>query len=80
MRDARTTVLAHRWRRGTGEIDLIFADGNGLIFTEVKKSHSHEAALRSLGYSSKNTSTKPPQNILQIPAALWQQRCALMWP
>ena len=42
-------VLAHRWRGDAGEIDLIFADGDGLIFTEVKKSRSHDAALRNLG-------------------------------
>ena len=43
-------VLAHRWHRGTRESNLIFTDGNGLIFTEVKKSRSHKTALRSLGY------------------------------
>ncbi len=42
-------VLAHRWRGDAGEIDFIFIDGDGLIFTEVKKSRSHDAALRSLG-------------------------------
>ena len=73
-------ILAHRWRRASGEIDLIFADGNGLIFTEVKKSRSHDAALRNLSHSSKNASTRPPQNISQIPVALWQQICALIWP
>ena len=41
-------VLAHRWRGDAGEIDLIFDDGDGLIFTEVKKSRSHDAALRNL--------------------------------
>jgi len=41
-------MLAHRWRGAPSEIDLIFADGDGLIFTEVKKSRSHDAALRSL--------------------------------
>ena len=41
-------MLAHRWRGTSGKIDLIFADGDGLIFTEVKKSRSHDAALRSL--------------------------------
>ena len=42
-------VLAHRWRGDAGEINLIFADGDGLIFTEVKKSRSHDPALRNLG-------------------------------
>ena len=73
-------VLAHRWRDDLGEIDLIFADCDGLIFTEVKKSHSHDAALRSLGGWQQNASMKPPRNTLQIPAAHWQHRCALMWP
>ena len=39
-------MLAHRWRDTSGEIDLIFADGDGLIFTEVKKSRSHDAIER----------------------------------
>jgi putative endonuclease len=29
-------VLAHRWCGDAGEIGLIFGDGDGLIFTEVK--------------------------------------------
>ena len=47
-------VLAHRWCGDAGEIDLIFADGDGLIFTELKKSRSHDAALRSLGEWQQN--------------------------
>lgn len=30
-------LLAERWRGEAGEIDLILADGEGLIFVEVKK-------------------------------------------
>ena len=30
-------VLAHRWRGQIGEIDLIFVDGDTLVFTEVIK-------------------------------------------
>ena len=47
-------MLAHRWRDTSGEIDLIFADGDGLIFTEVKKSRSHDAALRNLSHRQQN--------------------------
>ena len=48
MPDARTTY----WPIGgaAGEIDLIFADGNVLIFIEVKKNHSHDAAWRNLSH------------------------------
>ncbi len=37
-------VIARRWRGSRGEIDLIFGDGDGLIFVEVKKSSSHDRA------------------------------------
>ncbi|PIE09875.1 MAG: hypothetical protein CSA72_10965 [Rhodobacterales bacterium] len=38
-------VVAQRWRGRSGEIDLILQDGAGLIFVEVKKSKSFEAAI-----------------------------------
>ena len=42
------SVVQRRWRGKGGEIDLIFADGDGLIFVEVKKSRSHGRAAQSL--------------------------------
>jgi len=47
-------MLAHRWRGAPSEIDLIFADGDGLIFTEMKKSRSHDAARRNLSHRQQN--------------------------
>lgn len=41
-------VAAQRWRGTAGEIDLVVRDGEGLIFIEVKKAVSHEAAARQL--------------------------------
>jgi len=38
-------LLERRWRGKRGEIDLIFADGDGVVMVEVKKSHSIEAAM-----------------------------------
>jgi len=38
-------VVARRWRGKGGEIDLVAADGDALVFVEVKKSRSHAAAL-----------------------------------
>ena len=38
-------LLERRWRGQRGEIDLIFADGDGVVMVEVKKSRSFEAAL-----------------------------------
>jgi len=38
-------LRAERWRGQRGEIDLIFADNTGVVFVEVKKSKSMEAAL-----------------------------------
>lgn len=36
-------VLAHRWGGLIGKIDLIFADSDTLIFTEVKKANPHKS-------------------------------------
>lgn len=41
-------LRARRWRGKAGEIDLIFAGDDGLVFVEVKAAPSHEAALASL--------------------------------
>ncbi|MEL6806307.1 MAG: YraN family protein [Pseudomonadota bacterium] len=38
-------LLEKRWRGRRGEIDLIFADGDGVVLVEVKKSRSVEAAM-----------------------------------
>lgn len=35
-----------RWRGRGGEIDLIFREGDALVFVEVKKSKTHDQALR----------------------------------
>jgi putative endonuclease len=43
------TVLARRWRGTCAEIDLILQDGAAVIFVEVKKSRSFDAACQSLG-------------------------------
>lgn len=41
-------IAARRWRGRAGEIDLIARDGAGVIFIEVKQSHSHDAAASHL--------------------------------
>ena len=38
-------LLETRWRGKRGEIDLIFADGAGVVFVEVKKSRDFDTAL-----------------------------------
>lgn len=43
--DRGCPVVARRWRGKGGEIDLVAADGDALVFVEVKKSSSHRAAL-----------------------------------
>lgn len=41
------TLAGQRWRGQVGEIDLIFREGDRVVFTEVKKSKTHDmAALR----------------------------------
>ncbi|MBK5933640.1 putative endonuclease [Rhodovulum imhoffii] len=42
------SVLAHRWRGKSGEIDLILRDGAGLVFVEVKHSTSFAWAASRL--------------------------------
>lgn len=42
------TLVAQCWRGGGGEIDLIFDKDGSLIFTEVKKSKTCEAAALRL--------------------------------
>lgn len=56
---AELTVLRHyqrqgavlceqRWRGPGGEIDLILAEGDGVVFVEVKKSKTHANAMQRL--------------------------------
>ncbi|OZB20530.1 MAG: hypothetical protein B7X55_00100 [Rhodobacterales bacterium 34-62-10] len=42
-------LMAKRWRGSCAEIDLILKDGAVVVFVEVKKSSSFDAALLSLG-------------------------------
>ncbi|AJE48546.1 YraN family protein [Celeribacter indicus] len=47
---ARGYALAEtRWRGAGGEIDLIFRDGTGFVFVEVKASKTHARAAEKLG-------------------------------
>ncbi|MEJ5219097.1 YraN family protein [Cognatishimia sp. D5M38] len=41
-------ILARRWRGGGGEIDLIYRDGGGCVFVEVKQSSDFDRAVQSL--------------------------------
>ena len=45
---AGATLAARRWRGQGGEIDLIVEQMGVIVFVEVKKARSFEAALRSL--------------------------------
>lgn len=40
--------LETRWRGTSGEIDLILADGEEIVFAEVKQARTHDAAIASL--------------------------------
>ena len=62
MPDARTTY----WPIGgaAGEIDLIFADDNVLIFIEVKKNRSHDAAWRNLSHTQQKLIYRPATEYL----------------
>ncbi len=41
-------VACQRWRGQGGEIDLIIREGDRLVFTEVKKSRTHDLAAQRL--------------------------------
>ncbi|WP_245964055.1 YraN family protein [Roseovarius spongiae] len=41
-------LLERRWRGASGEIDLILADGDEIVFAEVKQARTHDAAIASL--------------------------------
>lgn len=43
-------IAARRWRGQSGEVDLIAAGADGLIFIEVKKSRSFEQAAARLSH------------------------------
>ena len=38
-------LVAERWRGRGGEIDLILEDRDGLVFVEVKRARTHDAAV-----------------------------------
>ncbi|WP_417261859.1 YraN family protein [Celeribacter sp.] len=42
-------VLERRWRGAGGEIDLIFRNGDEIVFVEVKASKTHARASAALG-------------------------------
>ncbi len=42
------TLAAARWRGKRGEIDLIYRDGDAVVFVEVKKSKTHARAAELL--------------------------------
>lgn len=42
--DRGMALVARRWRKGGGEIDLILRDEAGIVFVEVKKSRDFETA------------------------------------
>ncbi|MEM6588518.1 MAG: YraN family protein [Pseudomonadota bacterium] len=46
--DRGCDVLESRWRGQSGEIDLIFQDAGELVFVEVKKARSFDAAAERL--------------------------------
>lgn len=38
----------HRWRGQSGEIDIVFAEGDALVFVEVKKARNFDRAARAI--------------------------------
>lgn len=46
--DRGLVEVARRWRGQGGEIDLIFADGDTMVFVEVKAARDHAAAAQML--------------------------------
>lgn len=46
---AGCTIRARRWTCAAGEIDLVIADGEVLVFVEVKAARSHARAAERIG-------------------------------
>lgn len=44
-RDRGMALAASRWRGAGGELDLILQDGDALVFVEVKKARTFDAAM-----------------------------------
>ena len=42
-------LVAKRWRGDSGELDLVFENGDGFIIVEVKSAKSHEQARTRFG-------------------------------
>ena len=68
-------LLEMRWRGKRGEIDLIFADGEGVVMVEVKERHRFEAALshitpaqvrRLFATAEEFVGTRPMGNLTEI--------------
>lgn len=51
-------ILERRWRGSHAEVDLILKDGDVLVFVEVKKCRSFEAAILSLGPAQRRRITQ----------------------
>lgn len=41
-------VLRRRYKGGAGEVDLVLMDGDTLVFAEVKRRNTYEAAIESV--------------------------------
>ncbi|SDJ90256.1 YraN family protein [Aliiruegeria lutimaris] len=48
-RERGLVLREQRWRGAAGEVDVIFAEGAGLVFVEVKASDNFESAAAHLG-------------------------------
>ncbi len=42
-------LVAKRWRGDSGELDLVFENGDGFVIVEVKSAKSHEQARSRFG-------------------------------
>lgn len=64
-------LLAERWRGQSGEIDLIFDEGQGLVFVEVKAAKELDKAALSLGARQRRRIVAAASEYLaQVPGGL----------
>lgn len=71
------TCLHQRWRGSAGEIDLIFGAENTIVFVEVKKARSHEAAAARISPRQVNRILQTAEEFLAAypEHALCELRC-----
>jgi len=74
LRDAGLTIVARRFRRRGGEVDLVALDGATLIFVEVKtrRPGPHGAAVESVSLTKRRRLAATARHYLRETGQSWR--------